>query len=476
MGTERRRIGLKIFRMGNRSKRLLVIGLDCATPQFVFGPERFELPNLARLMSEGCWGPMQTCHPPITVPAWAVMMSSKDPGTLGVYGFRNRADYSYNGMTTANAAAIKEPRLWDILSQHGKKSVVLAVPQTYPVKPVNGWLVGGFLTPDTKTAYTYPKSLKTELEREVGEYIIDVKDFRTEDRHGLLKRIYALMENRFAQAEYLIRTRPWDFFMMVEMGVDRLHHAFWRFTDPSHPLFEPDNEFRAVIRDYYQAVDRRIGNLLQHVDEDTAILVVSDHGARAMHGGVCLNEWLMRQGYLVLQETLEGRKRIEDCSIDWSRTRAWGSGGYYGRIFFNVEGREPNGVVPAASYEAFRSKMIEEIEGMKGPDGSLLGNKVYRPQELYANVRGIAPDLFVYFGNLAWRSVGSVGFSDVFTFENDTGPDDANHDFHGIFILRDASARTGKVYPVVNILDIAPTLLDILGVPIPSDMQGRVLQ
>jgi len=97
-------------------ERVLIIGLDCATPQFVFGPGGFDLPNIRSLMERGAWGPLRSCDPPITVPAWASMMSSKDAGTLGIYGFRNRKDHSYDGMSTANATAVKEPRVWDILS------------------------------------------------------------------------------------------------------------------------------------------------------------------------------------------------------------------------------------------------------------------------------------------------------------------------------------------------------------------------
>lgn len=462
--------------MTRHAKRILVIGLDCAAPRFIFGPDRFELPHLASLMTSGCWGLLESCHPPITVPAWAVMLSGKDPGALGVYGFRNRADYSYDAMFTATAASITEPRVWDILSRHGRKSVVLSVPQTYPVRPVNGWLVAGFLTPNTDAEYTYPKSLKTELENAVGEYIIDVKDFRTEDRAGLLGRIYALMENRFAQARYLLESKPWEFFMLVEMGMDRLHHAFWKYADSSHPLYEPDHPFAHVVRDYYAAVDRHIGELVAMAGEDTAVLVVSDHGAKAMHGGVCINQWLIREGLLAVRDEVDGRRRIEDCAIDWPRTRAWGSGGYYGRIFFNVQGREPEGVIPASQYEAFRDDMIARIEAMTGPDGRPLRNKAYKPQDIYRTVKGVPPDLIVYFGNLAWRSVGSIGFPDVFTCENDTGPDDANHDFHGVFILKNGPHRDGRRLDGLHILDVAPTILDILGIDIPPDMQGRAVQ
>src|SRR5690606_16131973 len=195
-----------------RADRVLVIGLDCATPQFVFGPDRFDMPNLQAVARAGGWGLLRSCDPPITVPAWACMTSTKDPGTLGVYGFRNRKDNSYDGMSTANATAIKEMRVWDILSRSGKKVAVVGVPQTYPVKPVNGWLTSGFLAPDTSVDFAYPKALKAEVLEKVGDYIFDAKDFRTDEKDRLLKQIYALMHNRFDVAKYLMTTKPWDFF------------------------------------------------------------------------------------------------------------------------------------------------------------------------------------------------------------------------------------------------------------------------
>jgi len=208
------------------AKRVMVIGLDCATPQFVFGPDRFDMPNIGALATRGCWGSLRSCHPPITVPAWASMMSGKDPGTLGFYGFRNRKDYSYSGMSTANSTAVREQRVWDILSRNRKKVILLGVPQTYPVTPVNGWMIADFLTPDTQADYTYPKALRREIEVEVGEYIIDVKDFRTEEKDRLLANIYALMNNRFDLARWLLDKKPWDFFMMVEMGLTASITAF----------------------------------------------------------------------------------------------------------------------------------------------------------------------------------------------------------------------------------------------------------
>ena len=459
-----------------RPARMLVIGLDCATPQFVFGPDRFDLPNLQGLMARGVWGRIRSCDPPITVPAWASMLSSRDPGVLGCYGFRNRRDHSYANMATANATAICEPRVWDILSRAGKKVVVVGVPQTYPPKPVNGWLVSGFLAPDTSADYTYPKALKRELHENVGEFMLDVKDFRTDDKGSLLRRVYDLLDNRFATVKYLLGSRDWDFAMFVEMGVDRLHHGFWRYCDKTHPKYEAGNSYEHVIRDYYQALDRHIGALLAQVGEGTAVMVVSDHGARAMLGGICINEWLMQQGWLTLKERPASPTRIEDCTIDWSRTKAWASGGYYGRVFLNVEGREPEGVVPQAEYEAFRDKMVAAIEDMRDPSGAPLGNRAVRPRDLYQTVNGIAPDLFVYFGGLGWRSVGTVGWESIYTFENDTGPDDANHDFEGIFICSGGGLDHGRELDGLQLMDVAPTILRHFAVDVPDAMQGRVIQ
>ncbi len=457
------------------AERVLVIGLDCATPQFVFGPDRFAMPHVQGLAAAGCWGRLRSCDPPITVPAWACMTSSKDPGTLGCYGFRNRKDHSYDRLFTANAAAVREKRVWDILSRRGKKVAVLGVPQTYPVTPVNGWMVADFLAPDTQAEYTYPKALRNEIESAVGEYLIDVKDFRTDDKDRLLADVYALMHNRFDTARFLLTEKPWDFFMMVEMGVDRIHHGFWKYCDRAHPKYEPGNRFEHAIRDYYQALDARIGELLALVGPETAVLVVSDHGARSMIGGVCINQWLIREGLLTVRDNLSARKRIEDCDIDWSRTKAWASGGYYGRVFLNVLGREPEGIVAPEEYEAFRSELADRLRAMPGPDGKPLGNQAHRPEDLYKHVRGVAPDLLVYFGDLAWRSVGMVGFEDIYTFENDTGPDDANHDYHGVFVMDDRAGRGGMELPGLQLMDVAPTVLDLMGVEVPEDMQGHAV-
>jgi predicted AlkP superfamily phosphohydrolase/phosphomutase len=194
-----------------------------------------------------------------------------------------------------------------------------------------------------------------------------------------------------------------------------------------------------------------------------------------MNGGFCLNEWLIREGYLSLAEHPTEVTRFEEAQVDWPRTAAWGDGGYYGRLFINVRGREPQGLVEPADYERVRNELRTKLEGLTDDRGMSLNVKVFKPQETYQTCRNIPPDLIIYFGDLSWRSVGSVGHRTLHVFENDTGPDDANHSQYGIFIMWDPRSKRGRYLEDAHILDCAPTILDTLGVPIPSDMRGKIL-
>jgi len=458
-------------------KKVLVIGLDCFTPQLVFDQYLDRLPHLKRLMAKGYWGNLRSSDPPITVPAWNCMMTSKDPGQLGFYGFRNRKDHSYDALYFANSRAVQEPTVWNLLSRNRKQSVLIGIPQTYPPKPLRGCLVTGFLAPDNNSNYTYPEDLKKEVEKVADGYIIDVKDFRTDNKDWLIKQIYEMTEKRFRVVRQFMKTKPWDFFMFVEMGPDRLHHGFWRFCDPEHRLFEPGNPYENVLLDYYGYLDGKIGELMADVDlNSTAVFVVSDHGAKGMQGGICVNEWLAREGYLRFKEPPQTATRLQYDNIDWSGTRVWGEGGYYSRLFLNVQGREPQGVIPAADYENLRTELIEKLEALGDENGNPIGTVVYRPEDLYRTCKNIAPDLIAYFGDLNWRAVGSVGMGCLHTFENDTGPDDANHARNGMFIFSDPripDTERGRRLEGITLYDIAPSILDCTQTKTPADMLGE---
>lgn len=451
-----------------------MIGIDSAPPELIFGELRADLPVISGLLERSLWGQIESCIPAITVPAWMTAMTSKDPGELGIYGFRNRADYSYDKMSLATSQLVREDTVWDILGRAGKSSVVFAVPPAFPPKSIYGSMVGCFLTPSDRSNYTYPAGLRDEIGRLVGEYLVDVPNFRTDDKEYIRRSCHEMTERRFTVIRHLMKNREWDLFACVEIGSDRMQHGFWKHHDVTHPRHDPRSPFTDAIRDYYRMIDDQVGSVLELAGPETAVMLVSDHGAKTIHGFVCVNEWLIREGLLRLDSSPSQITPLSKLSVDWANTVAWGEGGYYARIFMNVRGREPMGVVPPEEFQLRRDELAERLRAIPGPDGTPLGTRVFKPEEIYRTVRNVAPDLIVYFGDLAWRSIGSVGHGSIYTFENDTGPDDANHAQFGIFALADGECRRENVHDL-QLVDVAPTILDLLGQPVPEDMQGRVV-
>src|SRR5207245_2240373 len=339
--------------------KICVLGLDCAAPEIIFHDERLQ--NIRRLMSSGVYGRLESVIPPITVPAWMCMATSQDPGSLGVYGFRNRSDYSYGELSFVNSASIQEPALWDYLGREGKKSIVVGVPPGYPPRRLQGISIGCFMTPDSsKDEFTHPAAFKARITALVSEYPVAVKVFRP---------------------------------------------------------------------------DEQIGSAVHSLDRETIVLLVSDHGAQRLDGGFAVNEWLIGEGLLVVDDFPKQVTPFDKLRINWARTKVWSEGGYYARVFFNVQGREPKGIIPASDYQAFQDEMKAKFEALTDDKGRPLNSPVFKPKEIYHHVRNVAPDLIVHFGGLYWRSIGSVGHGRFHVQENDTGPDACNHAQFGMFVL-----------------------------------------
>jgi len=445
-------------------KRLALIGLDCADPTLL-QELLAELPTLRELVESGSFNQLRSVDPPITIPAWMCMMTGKDPGQLGVYGFRNRLDHSYESLQIVNSTAFSDANpIWDTLSHHGRRSILLGIPGTYPPRPVAGHMVTGLLTPGPGTVFTYPPTLKESIRRWVGDFVFDVSAIATEDESKLIDRIHGMTAQRFEVARRLASHNDWDFFAMVEMGPDRMHHAFWVHHDPLHPLHDPQSPYCDAIRDYYRFLDGEIASLVEVLADDVRICIASDHGVQRLEGGIAINEWLIREGHLVLKKYPAEPTRIEDLIerglVEWDKTAAWGAGGYYGRIFFNVAGRESRGVVPPARYPVLQDEIAAGIEAIPDEDGESFGNRVLRPSTTYRAVHGIAPDLLAYFGGLSHRSIGTVGWNRVHLRGENAGPGTANHAPEGIFL---SSQPTGRDNPH-SILQVYDFILRQFGI------------
>jgi predicted AlkP superfamily phosphohydrolase/phosphomutase len=455
--------------------KICVLGLDCCAPDVVFRDER--LTNIRRLMDNGTWGRLESVIPPITVPAWMCMTTSQDPGSLGVYGFRNRTDNTYSGLGITNSASIKSMAIWDHIAREGKKSIIVGVPPGYPPRKINGISVGCFLTPDTtKDVFTHPAEIGKQLNEMCdGEYPVDVKGFRTDDKDWLKKEIFEMSKKQWNVVKWLLKNKEWDYFHFVDIGQDRVHHGFWDSFDKQHIFYKPGNKYENVIPEYYRWVDSQIGEVLELLDSETVVLVVSDHGAQRLDGGFVVNEWLVKEGLLVLDEYPKEVTPFGKLKVNWAKTKVWSEGGYYARVFFNVQGREPQGIIPQSEYGAFQDEMKKKFEALTDDKGKPLNSLVFKPKELYKNVKNVPPDLIVHFGGLYWRSIGGVGYNRVHVQENDTGPDACNHAQYGMFLLAAPNLPLRGEFTGAKLLDVAPTLLDLAGYDIPETMQGRSL-
>jgi predicted AlkP superfamily phosphohydrolase/phosphomutase len=450
--------------------RVLVIGLDCVPPALAFDRYRDLMPNLAALASGGSFGPLRSTFPPITVPAWTSMVSGRDPGELGLYGFRNRVPHSY-ALEVATSADVRVKRVWDRASEAGKRVAALFVPLTSPPPAVLGSSMACFLWPGTEPL-TFPPSLRGAIEGAFGPYRSDIPEYRSEDRARILDELFQMARQHFAIARDLwTRERP-DLAMMVEIGPDRLHHAFWQFMDPTHPRFDRESEFSDAGRRYYAMLDAEIGAFIDALDDDTSVIVASDHGAKALHGGVRVNEWLRRNGWLTLRDS--SATTVSEETVDWSKTRAWSTGGYYGRVFMNVRGRDPLGVIEASDYERVRTELADALGAdLARVEGVDVGARVVRPEDLYRRVRGLAPDLLMVLGDLRFRALGTLDASALFSPVNDSGPDGCNHDWDGIFVMRSRHRRSRGALEGLEIYDVGATILDLLGLERPPELLGR---
>ena len=418
-------------------RRVFILGLDCAPPKVLYDGYGVEIHALKEVIRDGIRYYMRSCYPPITIPAWISMFTGKTPGELGVYGFRHRRPGDVRASYIVNSRHIKEQTIWEELSKKGVRVGIVGVPPTYPPKPVNGFMISDFTTPGSEKPYTWPPWLKREIESLFGRYVFDII-YRSHEKERVAEELFTMTKQHLRVVKYLLTKKKWEFFIYVEVGLDRAHHAFWKYFDKEHPRYEEHPVYSKVIPNYYKLIDEWFGEIRKILPKDTVIIIASDHGVKAMKGAFTINEWLIQEGYLRLKE--KPKKQCQDLDkdiIDWEHTIAWAWGGYYSRVFINLKGREPRGTVEPNEYEDTVNQLKKEIMKIKGPKGELWRNEVYTPYELYPEVRGDPPDLMVYLDNLSWRPAGTIGWNRLYLPENDRGPDDAVHDWIGVFTIYD---------------------------------------
>jgi len=508
--------------------KLLIIGLDGATFDLI-KPWAAEgkLPTLARLMHDGVIGDLESTLPPVTSPAWPTFMTGKNPGKHGVFDFiRPRA----GSFDMVNASQIRGKLLWEILSDAGFSVGVLNVPITYPPRPVNGYMVPGLLSPDQgKTVY--PPDVLKPYEAELGKYRLTPNvQYKPGNEDEFIADLHDLIDTQLRYALRLMQDHPTDVLMLHFLATDNGSHALWRFMDRTHPRYDPAlaEKYGDALLKVYQHLDDALAQIKsatpalhpQHgasvSDQQSAIIVMSDHGFGPLHRTINLNILFIEQGLMHLKprfltqlrwwafrhgltpasvykvlaklglQNITARvsrkarnemvgKFLSFEDVDWSRTIAY-SMGHVGQIYINLQGREPHGIVSPADYTAARQKVIDALMTIADPTtGKSLVDRII-PREEAANgpYADQGADLHLIldgYKTIAFPLFATEGRVLTSQIRGDSGC----HRLHGIFIGQGEAFAKGHSISKARIIDLAPTILHILNVPVPEDMDGRVL-
>lgn len=501
--------------------RVFVIGLDGGTfdlirPFIAQG----NLPNLKRLMDDGAWSPLESTVPPVTASAWTSFMTGKNPGAHGLFDFMRRRLGSYD-LVPVSSADRDGKAVWELAGDAGKQVIVIGVPVTYPPTQVNGLLITGMLTPRGAADFTYPPELKNEIYDRIGDYIVYSDEVYSKGRGDtFLRALHHSIEQRAKTAAYLMHKYPWDLAVLVFPETDTVSHGLWSSFDPTHHQHDPCEaaKLRDGILEIYQDIDAYIGELIASLGPETTVLVLSDHGHGPVHNFLYVNNFLKQKGYLKikrspasrlknfafrmgltprtiyglllglglgkLRRTLDKRRAgrgllkrvfLSFSDVDWSRTRAY-SIGYIGEVHVNLRGRDPQGLVEqGAEYEQVRDAIIRDLRELMLPDGLPLVEHIWKKEELYHGEHlAEAPDILFLPKNLETIAFGDFEFGSNQIIEPSYGVS-SSHRMNGIFIAAGPAIRQRAAVQDARLIDLAPTILHLLGLPIPMDMDGRVL-
>jgi predicted AlkP superfamily phosphohydrolase/phosphomutase len=457
---------------GDSARRLLLLCLDGLMPELALGLWRGELPTLAKLARHGIWGHVSGSLPAGALPASLCLLSGTDPGQLGVYGPHRRTNHTYATPVPVDSHAIHTPRLWDILGTAGRRVGVVGAPATTPAPAVRGHLIGDKLLEEDRRA-AYPPELNQQIAAWIEDALLEPPLPADDPLSQLIRNTYLHTEQRFLLARRLLAREVYDCFVLADDGIATMQRALWNSLDPAHPHYIPDHPFEGAIGSFYRFIDDQIAELLALVDEDTIVAVVSAHGAQSLHGELALNQWLIEQGELVLRTPPAGAASLEECDVDWTRTRAWA--GDNGTVYLNIAGREPEGIIPREQAVSAAAQLAQRLRTIAGPDdqGAI---RVYRPSALYAAVNGIAPDLLVSCALPGWRLTARLGEGGTWVNAGDAGVDTGYDTPEGFLTLYDPHhLGGGRQIDEMTIYDILPTLLDALNQPSPRRLRGQVI-
>jgi predicted AlkP superfamily phosphohydrolase/phosphomutase len=519
--------------------KVFVIGLDGGTLDLL-GPwlQEGKLPHIKELMTKGINGQLESTVPPQTAVAWSSFMTGKNPGKHGLFDFIVQEKDGY-GLQVVDSRFRRGKTIWDTVSEAGGRVVVLNVPTTYPPGVVNGVIGGDFLTPTGKNDVFYPAEILEESERRFGKYPLYVIPpyFAITENDADIEKFIAEYQRAlgytFQLAHSLIDTVDPHFLMIHIYGNDQLCHWLWHILDHTHPRYRQethDKHFEKIL-EYYQCFDAEVGKILQRLDDNTSIIIMSDHGFGPLYKVIHLNTWLIQEGYLALKKTpltrfksslwrmgltietlLSSRvvntvlkiliktvfakktatgadqlKRLAAVQqlflsyndVDWSNTRAFCLLGL-GQIKINVKGKYPHGcVTPGPEYDALKAEIIGKLKTLKDPEsGREVNGQVFGRDEIYVGqCFDDAPDItFMPMDNGYVANSRITGFISNKIFSDFTMGVNGFHRMTGMLIAKGPHFQAEGSLQGARIIDLLPTILYCMGLPIPEDIDGNVLR
>jgi len=482
--------------------RVMVVLLDGA-PFDVFYTLAQEgvLPNMQKLMKKGCFNVLNSTIPTVSPVAIPSLLTGRNPGKHGMFGF----GYMENGIFRPyTSMCIVGETIWDMLAAANKKVILLNVPWTFPPFKVNGIMVSGPPSPRNK-AESYPSEIISIIESKIGRYYVDLNvkrlDYVGADEKSFLEEAYLVTRRREQAMHYLMENYEWDLFLTVFTTLDRLQHVFFGYFDEESPLF--DAEKRKVLIEYYKEIDSILGKTVSLLDENTILFIVSDHGFEYLSKYVGINNILVQGGFvreksifqiftierivgfleriglrnikrIVSSRTENMVRTIFSTKIDCSKSKCYGLTG--GTVSINK-----SYVADRETGEVFKKRLIDFLYSITDEDnGEKIIEKVYNRSEIYHGNRiAEAPDLIIIFKKGYEPHIRrKETIEPVKPIKNKTvktGTHISSSSQKGIFVVSGPSIKDGFHFEA-NIVDVAPTILHILGVPVSTDMDGQVLK
>lgn len=498
--------------MSLKDDGLVVIGLDSASIELI-RKWREDLPHMNQMMKEGVFGCLKSTIPPFTPPAWTAILTGKNPAKTGIFDW---ITFPKSGKPEKKAKItsweqVRGPTLFELLTEEKKKTCAINIPLTYPPRPLEGIMISGIPGHVAGKGITYPRHIKRQLDRVVNGYeilpLVDLKERGKEDEY--LRECERVIKKRTQAAKYLLNKHSWDLFMIVYFILDTVQHYFWHHMDPSHPRHSSNSrKYRDVIKHIYQMIDKAIGDFMKELGQDTNLMVVSDHGMHALYSEFMINNFLCQENFLSLSEerhkpsnnltemiktvgeqlrsfhphffkriiqvlptelverfSVRGAVKSSFDSliekINWEQTKAYGAG-EFGQIFLSCQNKEHY-------YDEIEKKLKEMIEKRISKDC-----KIYRKADLYdGKFLDRAPDL-TYLIDSGHFKVDSHVTQDgkLFSSASLTG----YHSPNGVLIASGPDFRRTMGSNTFSIYDVFPTILTLLQVPLPPNIDGNPMK